>query len=96
MSTKNTRSKKPRPQSGRNGQDMVSFADVKTKQIRSLKRKDFEAELKKIYDTISATLPRIGKLGKYELKDIELSVGVSGNFVVVTVEGGIVLRYSLP
>jgi hypothetical protein len=91
---KNNRPK--RPMTKGSNLDVIRFTDARTKKIRFFKKKDFETELKKIYDTITATLPKIGKIGKYQLKDIELSVGVSGNFVVVTVEGGITLRYSYP
>jgi hypothetical protein len=92
--TKKKRSKRPGNQITRSSQD-IGFADARTKDVSFFRRKDFEAELKKIYAAITAALPSIRKLGDYELKDIELSVGVSGDFVVVTVEGGITLRYSL-
>ncbi len=59
----------------------------------NLKKDDFEKELKKIYEQISNTVSEIEKMEKYQLNEIEISVGASGGFLVLTVEGGILLRY---
>jgi hypothetical protein len=77
-------------------EEVIPFSDAKNKDVLLFRKKDFEEELKKIYNKILAILPSVQKLGQYSLHEIELSVGVSGGILVVTVEGGITLRYSVP
>jgi hypothetical protein len=76
--------------------DTIPFSDSKTREIYFLNRKDLEEELEKLYNKISGALVKVEKIGKYELNQIELSVGISGGILVLTVEGGITLKYSVP
>jgi hypothetical protein len=76
--------------------DVIPFTDQKTKAVYFLSRKDFGERLNEIYERIKDTISRAEKLGKYELDEIEISVGVSGGILVLNVQGGITLRYSLP
>jgi hypothetical protein len=75
-------------------QETIPFSDVQSKRVHLFKKKDFEEELKKIYDRIVGTLPQLEKMGNYGLEEIEISVGVSGGILVLTVQGGITLRYN--
>jgi hypothetical protein len=75
-------------------QETIPFSDVQSKRVHLFKKKDFEEELKKIYDRIVGTLPQLEKMGNYALEEIEISVGVSGGILVLTVQGGITLRYN--
>ena len=77
-------------------EEVIPFTDAKNRDVLLFRKKDFEEELKKIYNKILSILPSVQKLGQYSLNEIELSVGVSGGILVVTVEGGITLRYSIP
>ena len=77
-------------------EEVIPFTDAKSRDVLLFRRKDFEEELKKIYNKILTTLPSVQKLGQYSLHEIELSVGVSGGILVLTVEGGVTLRYSIP
>jgi hypothetical protein len=76
--------------------DKIPFTDARTKEKFELNQKDFDEELRKIYEKVSKVVSKIEKLGKYQLQEIEISIGVSSGVLVVTVEGGIALRYSLP
>lgn len=82
--------------SKKNTKELIPFSDVKTGQIYFFEKKDLEKELKNIYDKISDVLAKIEKLGKYELESVEISAGVSGSIFVLTANGGITLRYSVP
>jgi len=73
----------------------IPFTDVKTKQVYFLKKKDLEKELEKIYNKISSILSKFEKLGNYDLKSVDISLGVSGGVVVFTVEGGVTLHYEI-
>jgi hypothetical protein len=75
------------------GPDEISFIDVRTNELRHMKKGAFEDELKKIHDHLQNVLRDIEKLGNYTLKEIEFSVGVSAGFIIVTVQGGITIRY---
>ena len=76
--------------------DEISFIDVETNRPHHMKKDAFERELKRIHDHLQNTLKDIETIGKYALKEIEFSVGVSAGFIVVTVQGGKTLRYALP
>jgi uncharacterized FlaG/YvyC family protein len=76
--------------------DEISFMDIETNRSHHIKKGDFEQELKRIHDHLQSILNNIGTIGKYSLKEIEFSVGVSAGFIVVTVQGGITLRYAMP
>ena len=71
----------------------LPFSDIKTKKVYFLKKKDLEKELEKIYNQISGILSKFEKLGKYNLNEVEISLGVSGGIIVFNVEGGVTLRY---
>ncbi|MGB6527018.1 MAG: hypothetical protein WBF33_02825 [Candidatus Nitrosopolaris sp.] len=70
--------------------------DIETNRRHHMKKGNFEQELKRIHDHLQSILNNIGTIGKYSLKEIEFSVGVSAGFIVVTVQGGITLRYAMP
>ncbi len=74
----------------------ISFIDAETNRPRHMQKDAFERELKRIHNHLENTLKDIQTIGKYSLKEIEFSVGVSAGFIVVTVNGGITLRYALP
>jgi hypothetical protein len=78
-----------------NQSDAISFVDLETKHAVHIGRYDFEKEMLKVHNKISRILSRVEKLGKYKLDEIELSVGVSGGIITLTVEGGISLRYKV-
>ncbi len=86
-------SKKLKTKSSKKKEEGIPFADIKTKKVYLLNKKDLEDELEKIYSKISGTLSKFEKLGKYELDEIEISLGVSGGVIVFNVEGGVSLRY---
>lgn len=90
MVAKKTKSKKVKKSAKEEG---IPFLDIKTQKVYLLKKKDFEEELEKIYSKISSTLSKFEKLGKYNLDEIDISLGVSGGFVVFSVKGGVTLRY---
>jgi hypothetical protein len=74
--------------------NMISFVDQESKHTVQVDRYDFEKELLKIHNRISQVLSRVDTLGKYKLGTIDLSIGVSGGIIALTVEGGITLTYS--
>jgi hypothetical protein len=73
----------------------IAMVDTKTKEVYFLGKKDIEKEVKKIHTRLGEILPHITKLGEFGLNEIELNVGIGGGIIVLTVEGGITLRYTL-
>jgi hypothetical protein len=76
--------------------DSVPVYDINTKKVVVLGREELEEQIDELYKKMLQVLSRIEKLGKYQLQDIEISIGFTAGFFVVTLEGGIVLRYTLP
>jgi hypothetical protein len=76
--------------------DSVMVYDIHTKEVVPLGRKDLEEQIDELYKKMLQVLSRIEKLGKYQLQDIEIHIGFSSGVFVVTLEGGIALKYSLP
>jgi hypothetical protein len=74
--------------------DSVPVYDVKTKKVVVLGREEVEEQIDELYEKMLRVLSRIERLGKYQLQDIEISIGFTAGVFVVTLEGGIVLRYS--
>jgi len=74
----------------------IRIVDVQTKQITQLNRKDFQDKLEEIISIVKKGLGNIEKIGVYELRSFQISVGVSAGIVIVTLEGGITLNYELP
>lgn len=74
----------------------IHIVDVQTKQITQLNRKDFQDKLEEIISIVKKALGNMEKIGKYELRSFQISVGVSAGIVIVTLEGGITLNYELP
>lgn len=74
----------------------IRIVDVQTKQIAQLNRKDFQDKVEEIISIVKKALGRIEKIGNYELKSFQISVGVSAGIVIVTLEGGITLNYEMP
>lgn len=73
----------------------IRIVDVQTKQITQLNRKDFQDKLEEIIGIVRKALSKIEKIGNYELRSFQISVGVSAGIVIVTLEGGITLNYEL-
>ena len=69
----------------------------KTSSIRPVRKKDSQpvSYLQKFYDKISSALTRVQKIGNYQLNEIEISLVMSSGILVLTLEGGITLRYSI-
>jgi hypothetical protein len=76
--------------------DSVRVYDIKTKKVVRLRKKELDKQIDELYKKMLQVLSRIEKLGKYQLQDIEISIGFTAGVFVVTLEGGIVLRYTLP
>jgi len=76
--------------------DSIRIVDVQTKQIAQLNRKDFQDKLEEIISIVKKALGNMEKIGHYELRSFQISVGVSAGIVIVTLEGGITLNYELP
>ncbi len=75
--------------------DQIRIVDVQSKQIAQLNRKDFQEKLEEIISIVKKALVKIEKIGDYELKSFQISVGVSAGIVIVTLEGGITLNYEM-
>ena len=75
--------------------DHIRIVDVQSKQIAQLNRKDFQEKLEEIISIVKKALIKIEKIGDYELKSFQISVGVSAGIVIVTLEGGITLNYEI-
>jgi hypothetical protein len=76
--------------------DSVRVYDIDAKKVVTLGRKEFEEQIDELYKKMLRVLSRIEKLGKYQLDEIQISIGFTAGVFVVTLEGGIVLRYTLP
>jgi hypothetical protein len=77
-------------------EDSIAFHDMQTNQVEFISREKLKDRLGKIYAIIADTLPHIEKIGKYQLEEIAISVNVSGQIIVLTVQGGITLTYRKP
>lgn len=75
--------------------DQIHIVDVQSKQIAQLNRKDFQEKLEEIISIVKKALVKMEKIGDYELKSFQISVGVSAGIVIVTLEGGITLNYEI-
>jgi hypothetical protein len=76
--------------------DSVLVYDINTKKVVPLRREELEEQIDELYKKMRKVLSRIEKLGKYQLQEIEISIGFTSGVFVVSLEGGIVLRYTLP
>jgi hypothetical protein len=75
--------------------DSVPVYDINTKKVVSLGRGEVEDQIDKLYQKMLQVLSRVEKLGNYQLAEIEISIGFAAGVFVVTLEGGVVLRYTL-
>jgi hypothetical protein len=75
--------------------DSVQVYDINTKKVVALGRKEFEEQIDELYQKMLKVLSGIERLGNYQLDEIEISIGFTAGVFVVTLEGGIVLRYRL-
>jgi hypothetical protein len=76
--------------------DSVLVYDINTKKVVPLRREELEEQIDELYKKMRKVLSRIEKLGKYQLQEIEISIGFTAGVFVVSLEGGIALRYTLP
>jgi hypothetical protein len=74
-------------------EDTIAFHDLETNKVEFVTREKLKDRLRKIYAIIADTLPDIENIGKYQLEEIGISVSVSGQILVLTVQGGITLTY---
>ncbi len=72
----------------------IAFYDAKTRRVKSFRKDRFREELEKVATMLKDALAGFEKIGNYSLDEIEISLGVTAGYVVVTVEGGISLRYA--
>ena len=66
---------------------------AKTHSVRAFRKDTFREPLDRVVTTLQDSAKRLERIGDYRLEEIEIRLGVSAGRVVVTLEGGISLRY---
>ena len=78
------------------GEFSLSFFNPDLLATERLNKDKLEKELRKIADAARTFIGELAGIGDYKLTAFDLTLGASGNAIVVTVNGGIALHFEKP
>ncbi len=84
----------PEPSEG-SGPERLSLWDEETGEIVEVTLLDLDDRLRKLLDALKILAGKLTKIGKYELKEFEVSIGLKAGIWVVSAEGSLTLHYKL-
>jgi hypothetical protein len=74
--------------------ETITLVDIQTGEPVTFARVDFEKKLVQFKNLLAKSLDKIATINDYSLDTIQLSIGVSAGWLVVTFEGGVTLVYN--
>ncbi len=72
----------------------IHLFDYKTNAFTPFSLKTFEMEVEKLKKNLELFLSKFEDVNGYDLDNIQVNVGVSGNLLVIGAHGGITLTFS--
>ncbi|UCH01344.1 MAG: hypothetical protein JSV20_05535 [Candidatus Bathyarchaeota archaeon] len=73
----------------------LKYWDEETKEIREISPKDFEEKIRNLMEMLKKCADKMKKVGRYDLKSLEVSLSLRAGIFVFTSQGSIKLRYEI-
>lgn len=81
--------------SDESGAETLQLWDEEAGEIVEVTLLDFDDRLRKLVEALKKLAAMLTKIGNYELKEFDVSIGLKAGFLVVSAEGSITLHYEL-